>query len=90
MPNSLKKVSVLRRSCGANWRQGALPPVDLRAVCFVRAIYTKSFYYPVRTYFKLVQFLLKGNNQFIRGGMHGMNEMHKQHDACTFLTFSQT
>jgi hypothetical protein len=56
----------------------------------VRAIYTKSFDYPVRTYFKLVLFLLKGDNQFIRGGMHGMNEMHKQHDVCTFLTFSQT
>jgi hypothetical protein len=57
MPNSLTKVSVLQRSRGANWCRGALPPVDLRAVCFVRTICTKSFDYPVRTYFKLVQFL---------------------------------
>jgi hypothetical protein len=77
MSNSLKKVSVLRGSHGANWCQGALPPVDLRAVCFVRAIGSKSFDYLVRTYFKLVQFLSKGDNQFIRGGMHDMNEMHK-------------
>jgi hypothetical protein len=56
----------------------------------MRAICTKSFDYTVRTYFKLVLFLSKGDNQFIRGGMHGMNEMHKQHDACMFLTFSPT
>jgi hypothetical protein len=56
----------------------------------VRAIYSKSVDYPVRTYFKLMQFLSKGDNHFIRGGMHDMNEMHKQYDVCTFLTFSQT
>jgi hypothetical protein len=101
MPNSLRKVSVLRRSRGANWCRGALPPVDLRAVCFVRAICNKRFDYPVRTYFKLIQFLSKGDNQFIRGGMHDMiemhkqgmhdmNEMHKQYNVCIFLMFSQT
>jgi hypothetical protein len=49
----------------------------------VRAIYSKGFDYPVRTNFKLVQFLSKGDNKFIRGGMHDMNEMHKQYDVCT-------
>jgi hypothetical protein len=90
MPNSLRKVSVLRRSRGAYWCRGALPLVDLRAVCFVWAICSKSFDYSVRTYFKLIQFLSKEANQFIRGGMHDMNEIHKQYDVCMFLTLSQT
>jgi hypothetical protein len=56
----------------------------------MQAICSKSFDYPVRTYFKLIQFLSKGDNHFIRGGMHDMNEMHKQYDVCTCLTLSQS
>jgi hypothetical protein len=46
--------------------------------------------YPVRTYFKLMSLLSNWDNPFIRGGMQVMNEMLRQYDACTSLTFSQT
>ena len=48
--------------------RGALPLVDLRAGCFVRAICSKLlFYYPRENKVKL-SFLSKGDDQLIRGG----------------------